>query len=57
MAPVESSRLVKEEFESLGKSNLCYIEYAGKGHDLGGDFDRVVNDIENWFEEIIHKAD
>lgn len=54
MAPVESSRLVADEFASLGKSNLCYIEYEGKGHDLGEDFERVVRDLENWFNEVLN---
>ncbi|NLW55484.1 MAG: hypothetical protein GX050_02465 [Firmicutes bacterium] len=55
MSPVESSRFVKNEFENLGKNNLYYIEYVGKGHDLGEDFDRVVCDIEKWFNEMIQK--
>jgi len=55
MSPVESSRFVKEEFEKTGKSNLHYIEYEGKGHDLGGDFERVINDMVNWFNEKVAK--
>lgn len=55
MSPVESSRFVKEEFEKIGKSNLHYIEYEGKGHDLGGDFERVINDMVNWFNEKVAK--
>ena len=49
MAPVESSRFIQDQFNNLGKNNLYYIEYQRSGHDLGGDFDRVISDIENWF--------
>ncbi len=49
-APVESSRLVKNEFQKAGKMNITYKEYKNNGHAyLNGDFNQVFKDINAWF--------
>lgn len=50
-APVESSRLVVEEFQKLGKTNLKYYEYKNGDHRFNGDFKTVMKIIEDWFME------
>lgn|GEM_PF-955966 len=46
--PVESSRMIQEEFNNLGKTNLVYIEYKNLNHYFGKKLDTILNEIANW---------
>lgn len=47
-APVESSRLVVDEFHRAGKNNVTLLEYANNDHSYNGAFNPVIHDINNW---------
>lgn len=49
--PVESARVINEEFKRLQKKNLSYKEYKGYDHGFNGDIDLVINEIKNWLKE------
>ncbi len=49
--PVESARLVVEEFQSLNKNNLTYIEYKGADHSLNKKFEQVLKDMDSWLAQ------
>jgi pimeloyl-ACP methyl ester carboxylesterase len=47
-APVESSRQVVDEFYKAGKHSATLIEYADNDHSYNGEFNQVINDINEW---------
>lgn len=47
-APVQSSRVVVEEFKRLGKTNLTYFEYKNGDHRFNGDFGIALSKVESW---------
>ncbi len=50
MAPVESSRFIKTEFERLRKNNLTYIEYPDFNHAFNNNFNLIFNEIHKWIK-------
>nr|WP_094605929.1 alpha/beta hydrolase [Sporomusa silvacetica] len=53
--PVESSRLIAEEFSKHGKPNLTYIEYKNWDHYFSKEFDIILKDMANWLETDLAK--
>ena len=50
--PVQSARAIREAFKKRGKTNITYKEYKNKDHAFGGEFDRVVYDIQSWTKKV-----
>lgn len=53
--PVESSKMIAEEFSKHGKTNLTYIEYKNWDHYLNKEFDTILKDMANWLESDLAK--